>query len=50
KDPWEEKLIEMEAQGLIRRPTKSGSPRGFPVKMKGKKLSELIIEERRKGW
>ncbi|MBI3075811.1 MAG: type II toxin-antitoxin system prevent-host-death family antitoxin [Deltaproteobacteria bacterium] len=48
KDPWEEKLIEMEAKGLIRLPTKPGPPRGYPLRMKGKRLSQLVIEEREK--
>lgn len=50
KDPWEQQLIEMEAKGLIRRPTKPGPIRGCRVKMKGKLLSQMVIEEREREW
>lgn len=52
KDSLEEKLALLEARGLVKRPA-SWRPlkaRHRPIRTKGKPLSQLIIEERRKGW
>jgi len=44
----EEKLAGLASQGKIRLPLKKGRPTPFkPVKIKGKPLSETILEERR---
>jgi hypothetical protein len=44
----EEKLVSLAKQGKIRLPLKKGKMNPFkPIKIKGKPLSETIIEERR---
>ena len=48
-DPQESALQEMADEGLITLPSRKGpmpSPRWRPVKIKGKRLSQTIIDDR----